>query len=84
MYRKYNTAKAVKASSNERITVFCSIAMKYPRETMSLKTRICKNIAPPKQLNPKLWKAKRSFLPKLSGIIMAYQKKKRVKFIKTY
>ena len=38
---------------------FCSIAIKYPWWRMSANTRIWRNMAPPKQLKPKLWKTKR-------------------------
>ena len=46
---------AVKAISDERIGVLASTALKYPCSRMFENTRICKKIAPPRQLKPKLW-----------------------------
>jgi hypothetical protein len=36
----------------------CSTATKYPGWRMLAKTKAWRNIAPPKQLKPKLWKTK--------------------------
>ena len=36
---------------------FFSTAMKYPCWSMSVKTNTCRNIAPPMQLKPKVWKS---------------------------
>jgi len=52
---KYIAVKAVSVNSTVRIAGFVSIALKYPCMKISEKTRICRKIAPPKQLKPKLW-----------------------------
>jgi len=52
-------AKAVSTTSKLSIVVFCSIAMKYPCWAMPVKTSVCRNMAPPKQLKPNVWKRTR-------------------------
>ena len=52
MYRKYTEEKAVKIISKDKIAWLLSTAIKYPWVSMSVKTNICRNIAPPKQLRP--------------------------------
>ena len=47
--------KALSVISIVRIVGFVSIALKYPCIKISEKTRICRKIASPKQLKPKLW-----------------------------
>lgn len=54
---KYIRENAVKSTSNVKIVRLCSTAMKYPLVSMSLNTRICKNVAPPRQLSPNTWKS---------------------------
>jgi hypothetical protein len=56
-YMKYIMAKAVRSISNVRMAGLLSIAIKYPCCSMSVKTRVWRNIAPPKQLKPKMWKS---------------------------
>jgi hypothetical protein len=45
----------VRAISVVRMSGLASTALKYPCSRMLENTRICRNIAPPKQLRPKLW-----------------------------
>ena len=47
--------KAVSVISIVRIVGFVSTALKYPCMRIFEKTRIWRNIAPPKQLKPILW-----------------------------
>lgn len=56
MYAKYIAEKTVKSISNDKIAGLLSTAMKYPCWSMSVNTKSCKNMAPPRQLNPKVWK----------------------------
>ena len=49
---KYVNVKTDRAISNERISGFVSIAVKYPWCAILKNARICKKIAPPKQLKP--------------------------------
>jgi hypothetical protein len=52
MYMKYMEEKAVNSISKAKIAWLLSTAMKYPWVSMSVKTNICRNIAPPRQLRP--------------------------------
>jgi hypothetical protein len=52
MYAKYMAENTVKSISKERIAELFSTAMKYPCWSMSVKTKSCRNIAPPRQLKP--------------------------------
>jgi len=47
-------AKAVRRISNVKMAGLFSTAMKYPCCSMSVKTRIWRNMAPPRELKPKL------------------------------
>ncbi len=57
MYRKYTSAKAVKPISRDRTGRLLSIAVKRPRWSMSVNMRTCRNVAPPRQLRPSVWKS---------------------------
>lgn len=46
---------AVSPISADRMRGFVSIAIKYPCCEIARKTRICRKMAPPKQLSPKVW-----------------------------
>lgn len=59
---KYIAEKPVSAISSPRMVGLFSTARKYPCVEMLAKTKICRNIAPPIQLNPRLWSTKRSLL----------------------
>jgi len=52
MYAKYVAENTVRSISKERIAGLFSTAMKYPCWSMSVKTKSCRNIAPPRQLKP--------------------------------
>lgn len=65
--------KAVRLISIERITGFASIALKYPWRRMFEKTRIWRNIAPPKQLKPKLWIIRLILWFSFGSIVIAHQ-----------
>ena len=55
---KYAAANAVRVTSSVRMAEFVSTARKYPCSRMFEKTRICRKIAPPRQLKPMLWMSK--------------------------
>jgi hypothetical protein len=54
-WRKYMAVKMVRAISVVRMGRLVSTALKYPCWRMFEKARICRKMAPPNQLYPKLW-----------------------------
>jgi len=73
MYMKYMRAKTVRAISNDSMVWLFSIAVKCPCWSMSEKTRICRNMAPPKQLNPKLWMSTRILRSSFVVLFICYR-----------
>jgi len=59
----------VKSISRVKMSGFFSTAMKYPRWSMSVKTKSWRKIAPPKQLKPNVWKSSCLFR---SGLVKAF------------
>jgi hypothetical protein len=52
MYAKYRAEKTVRSISKDKIAGLLSTAMKYPCWSISVNTKSCKNMAPPRQLRP--------------------------------
>jgi hypothetical protein len=79
MYTKYTRAKAVRTISNAKMVGLFSTALKYPCCSMSAKTSVWRNMAPPKQLKPSVWNSvcmRRSCLAFVAFIIIANSKSK--------
>ena len=63
-------AKTVRTTSKLSMAEFCSTAVKYPCWAMPAKTRVCRNMAPPRQLKPNVWKTMRILRLKAGGNVI--------------
>lgn len=80
---KYAAVNIVKVISMVRMYVFASTARKYPCSRMFENTRICRKIAPPKQLRPMLWMSSPNLWLNWASMVNVFPPKQNNLFINT-